>query len=642
MSDQYCNAQDNMDCYYNSKWRQINDLSYKKNSISNFSILQDRIDDELSNYIIDAEIGFNPNGKSSVICDNMVRFRESFYQRKSSSPLIKNLVAGINKINCIDTLAYMIKIMLYYGIPTIFSFGLTSNFKEPGIYLFGIGDYSIIADSKEDYSPQNSEIFDKFNAASHEMYKFITEEWGYNLSTKNKFVSNILEFDVLFSKVSYSNTDKNDPFKNNHSELFKTFLEKYDYQHFWETILGNLIHPDHYIFYQNPYLIKFIYIYLSKLNESNISIIKDYLVFCLVRYYGIYTPLKKELSSLLHYPQNEKLIFVDLFYHMFGYHLEEVYQQKHRNIEKEKIVNRMFNDMREYCINSFKRTNIFTNTTKEIAIQKLKHMQAIIGCQDYKIDLSGMGILDEDFYSNMAIINIYYLKNIAKLSNKKINKRYISINNDIFSFIINAYYDPSNNIIYIPTSIMDDVFLSSNEIFIGNYGSLGAVIGHEIMHCFDNYGAMFDQNGFLNNWWSEIDYQRFNAEIDKVKRHYETFSINNINVNPDLSMPENVADIGGLKISLRTFINKYMPDIDLRRKDHQKYIQHFFEKWVKTLRENTHPDLIEYALLYDSHPPSAIRVNAPFSHLIEYYQAFNVIPGNANYLDPKDRTVLMD
>ncbi len=273
----------------------------------------------------------------------------------------------------------------------------------------------------------------------------------------------------------------------------------------------------------------------------------------------------------------------------------------------------------------------------------------ILNRRDFYVDLNKLPVMSTDFYKNLVALDNFYYNNLLSYVSKPVNRFALSLNNDIFSFNVNAYYDPISNILFIPTSMLNDVFVSEDKEMIINYGSLGAIIGHEIMHCFDNYGAMFDHNGHLKNWWSVKDYEYFNTELEKVKHHYSNLSVNRIRLDGELSVGENIADILGLKLSLKTYISNYIPNYipnyiesGQNSQNTNKHLEKFFESWSNTLRSIDSNENLENSIKFEVHPPGIIRINAPFSHIKEYYDVYNVQKSHLNFLDPTFRTSIFD
>lgn len=645
-----CIPQNDLDCYYNGKWKRIHKLSNNMNSTNNFTDVQDKIDDEMVEFIIDAQYG------EDKIVDNIIRLRESYFNRTDGSDNLRHIVHLISKISNIPDLANMVYTMNTLGIDTFFVMGIMPHFRKPDVYTIAISEMVLTIDSKEIYDETSKELIKIYQDFLKKVYPYIKKNWGYNMSKYVDFVKNIILFEILFSKTKFLQSEIIDPVNIYHSLPYTSFLEKFDVSNFWKIILGKYLTPNDYVFYENPKYLAFLKLFLEKLTIDQLNMTKDYLVYALIKKYEPYTQISGALAKTLGRMDDELAIFTATFYNAFGYYLETIYEKKYHNSNKNEKIYQMFLQMKEYCGIFFQQTNFFTTDTKRHAIKKLNELDIIIGSQDYSIDLTQMPVLGNNLFDNLMLIDSFYFTRMTKLIGKQKNRRFLSINGDIFSFLVNAYYDPQSNIIFIPTSITHDTFFSMSNDIIRNYGSMGSIIAHEMMHCFDIYGAQFNHNGYLCNWWTDVDYHNFNIEIEKIKQHYSSLVFDGTQLDGSISISENMADIAGLKLSLRTYIKYYMPNINPKCLSNQekKHLQRFFESWAWVLLEldnhsdnnagnlNNNSNSFLDSLNFDVHSPNVVRINAPFSHMDEYYEIFDVRPHHGNYLDARLRAKFLD
>ena len=635
-----CIPQDNMDCYYNSLWRQSQTLPVGSPEINNFTIIQEQIDKYFYQMILQAEKGPDP------MWNKMVDMRDSYLERTDGSPILELIVACIKRINSVQTLGPVLNLLTWIGVPTLFTLGVGPNYQSPNVYIVCIGDVALTLESKEFYERSEREHLEAYASFLEEVYQLVSTQWSYNGSDLHTFVQHVLIFEIALSKISIGGN--RDPQTIFNSKKYEAFMETFDVQNFWREVLDLKQNENSYIMYENPELMTFIKNLL--LQTKDWSMVQDYLVLCLFRKVGIYTSIWQSFEKIMSVGPNSKQLFTDMMYDTFGYYLELIYE----TLSKDKITKskknktyEMFLNMKDYCLSVFKKSHAYSSKTRTEAIAKLQTLDIIIGKQAYRPDFELFPSVGKDFYHNLFSIKTFHLDQAFQMVGKPINRRCLSFDQSIFSFIVNAYYDAQLNLIYVPTSILNDVFLDVNKDDIYNYGSLGGILGHEMMHCFDNYGSMFDHKGHLNNWWAADDYRRFNKEISKVRDHYATFRINDRPLDSDGNTSENLSDIGGLKLSLRTYIQKYMPGsnsnsnskLSLKQKSH---LRTFFERWTQTLRSVEDPSLLEHTLKSDEHAPNIIRVNAPFAHLDEYHEVFDVGPQNQNYLEPALRSRILD
>ncbi|MFA7586847.1 MAG: M13 family metallopeptidase [Novosphingobium sp.] len=204
---------------------------------------------------------------------------------------------------------------------------------------------------------------------------------------------------------------------------------------------------------------------------------------------------------------------------------------------------------------------------------------------------------------------------------------------------VNAYYNPGFNEIVFPAAILQPPFFNLSADPAVNYGAIGAVIGHEIGHGFDDQGASSDGAGNLRDWWTEDDKARFETLQARLGAQYAKFcpfDEGKTCVNPALTMGENIGDIGGLSLAYRAYRlsldGKEAPVIGGFTGD-----QRFFLGWAQVWRSKTREALARQRLVTDPHSPPEYRVNGVVRNFDEWYKAFDVKPGDALYLAPKDR-----
>lgn len=160
-----------------------------------------------------------------------------------------------------------------------------------------------------------------------------------------------------------------------------------------------------------------------------------------------------------------------------------------------------------------------------------------------------------------------------------------------------------------------------------NLGGIGAVIGHELTHAFDNIGSRFDESGKLKNWWSEKDYEEFSKRSKDVMRYYSNIYFENgKHVNGELTVGENISDLGGMACVLDIANNLENPDY-----------RQLFENYAKIWRETSTEEMKEFLLNNDCHAPKKIRVNEVLSQFEEFYKTYNIKEGDKMYVKLQDR-----
>jgi putative endopeptidase len=272
-----------------------------------------------------------------------------------------------------------------------------------------------------------------------------------------------------------------------------------------------------------------------------------------------------------------------------------------------------------------------SNKTKLKALEKLNKFNVKIGFPDKWKDFTKLEINgNNEYYENFLEASRWKISyNLEKLY-KPVDKLewYMNAHN------INAYYSQTKNEIVFPAGILQEPFYSSQQSLAENLGGIGAIIGHEITHGFDDEGRLYDLDGNLNDWWSADDTKQFNEKSKLLEELFSGFSYYDINVNGKLTLGENIADLGGLIFSLKTIERLANPD------DKENQIKKLFEQWAKIWRCNITPDTLKNQLLTDPHSPSQLRVNAILSNIDEFYKIYQVKPEDKMYIAPERRCVI--
>ena len=202
---------------------------------------------------------------------------------------------------------------------------------------------------------------------------------------------------------------------------------------------------------------------------------------------------------------------------------------------------------------------------------------------------------------------------------------------------INAYYNPLNNEIVFPAAILQPPFFDPNADAAVNYGAIGAVIGHEIGHGFDDQGRKFGPDGSMRDWWTPTDAQVFNGRTARLIKEFSGFeALPGLHVNGANTIGENIGDLGGLNMAHEAYLlslkGKPAPVIDGLTGD-----QRFFLAYAQVWREKYREGSLREIVMSDVHSPARFRVNGPLPNIDAWYVAFDVKPGDKMYLIPEER-----
>ncbi len=195
--------------------------------------------------------------------------------------------------------------------------------------------------------------------------------------------------------------------------------------------------------------------------------------------------------------------------------------------------------------------------------------------------------------------------------------------------MVNAYYNPSSNLICFPAAILNVPFYSYEQTRSQNYGGIGAVIAHEISHAFDNNGAQFDEKGNMKNWWLESDYEQFKGYQKRMIEQFDGVEIYGGKVNGTLVVSENLADVGGLACA-----------IACAKEEEHCNLEELFINFGRVWANKSNQEYLEYLLKVDVHAPGKLRANIQCGNMDEFYEVFNVQEGDGMYI-PKDKRIVV-
>ncbi|MGB0896581.1 MAG: M13 family metallopeptidase [Flavobacteriaceae bacterium] len=276
-----------------------------------------------------------------------------------------------------------------------------------------------------------------------------------------------------------------------------------------------------------------------------------------------------------------------------------------------------------------------SDETKVKAVEKLKATTVKIGYPDDWKDYSALKITPENtYYQNMQNASAWSFKrNIDKL-NKPVDKSEWHMAPQT----VNAYFNPSYNEIVFPAAILQPPFYDYNADDAVNYGGIGAVIGHEISHSFDDSGARFDKDGNLNNWWTEEDATKFKALGDSLASQYSNIEVlPETKINGAFTLGENIGDLGGVNVAydaLQLHFNKEgKPDMI----DGYTAEQRFFMSWATVWRTKYRDEALKNRIKTDPHSPGMVRASQPLKNVEAFYEAFDIKEGDGMYLPENER-----
>lgn len=301
--------------------------------------------------------------------------------------------------------------------------------------------------------------------------------------------------------------------------------------------------------------------------------------------------------------------------------------------ESKRKVNEMVDNLREAYRLRIESLDWMSPETKQKALDKLASFNRKLGYPDKWKDYSALSISTDSYLANQYRCATFgYDRMIDKLG-KPVDKTEWNM----LPQTVNAYYSPVMNEIVFPAAIMQPPFFDPKADDAVNYGAIGAVIGHEFSHGFDDQGSKYDAKGNFNSWWTSDDRKKFEERTKVLVNQFNSYQVlDSVYINGELTLGENIADLAGLTVAY----DAYMISLKGKKKDKIAGFtpeQRFFIGFAQVWRGHARPEYIRNQVVTDPHSPQQFRVYGTLVNMPQFYQAFGVKKGDKMWLDDDKR-----
>ncbi|MDV3980345.1 endothelin-converting protein [Elizabethkingia anophelis] len=385
----------------------------------------------------------------------------------------------------------------------------------------------------------------------------------------------------------------------------------------------------------------------SFINQENLPLIKDYLKYRIIasnasnldqklddiqfNFYSKRMQGQQEQRSM----DKRGLSFVN---GIVGEAFGKLYVEKYFPAEAKAEMVVLVDYVKKAFASRIKKLDWMSSVTKEKALDKLNKFTVKVAYPDKWKDYSKLTLKSDadggSLYSNLQEISKWqYQKGLEKVG-KPVDKTEWGMTPQT----VNAYYSSSNNEIVFPAAILQPPFFNFKADAAVNFGGIGAVIGHEISHGFDDSGSRFDGDGNLNNWWTDEDRKKFEAATQKLGAQYDTYEpVKGSHVNGKFTMGENIGDLGGVNVAYEA-LQMYLKDKGNPGKiSDLTQDQRFFMSWATVWRTLSTDQYKVNQVKTDPHSPGEYRAFAPLVNVDAFHNAFDIKPGDKLYKKPEDR-----
>ncbi|KAA1259105.1 Neutral endopeptidase [Rubripirellula obstinata] len=449
----------------------------------------------------------------------------------------------------------------------------------------------------------------------------------------------VLEIETTLAKHQWSKTENRDPlatYNKTSKGDFETTMKAFDWSAYADA--AGLGEVDSFVVRQPSYFSA-----IGELASAvELDAVKNYLRFRVIDAYG--DSLSQEIekrhfafhgTAVSGITEQEPLWKrgVNTTGSVLGELVGQVYVEKHFRAEAKARMNELVSNLKTAFAERIETRDWMGEGTKKQALEKLSMFNTKIGYPDEWKDYSKLEIKSPLLAENLiAYAEFEHNRDLEKLGGPIDRNEW-----HMTPQTINAYYNPVMNEIVFPAAILQPPFFNMAADDAVNYGGIGAVIGHELSHGFDDKGSKYDGNGNLRMWWTPTDREEFDRRSKGLVDQYNEFEpISGNFVNGELTLGENIGDLGGLSVSYEAYRlslgGQEAPVIDGLTGD-QRFFLGWAQVWRRLYRE---PELLK-RLITDPHSPSEFRVNGIVRNMDAWYEAFNIKPDAPLYLAPEDR-----
>ena len=632
--------------YVNGKWLDNTEIPADRTRWGSFDELRKKTDEDVMK-ILNMAINDKtilPNSDQAKAINLYQSILDTISRNKLGITPIKEYLKRINQIQTKQDIVSLISELEPEVNLGFFGSYVSTDAKNSNRNVVYLGTGSLGLPDREYYVSDkldNIEKREKYKEHTAKMLQFIGENQNSSL---DKAIE-ILALETQMAKAMLDRVERRDRRKTYNPMSIKDLQEispMVNWKDYFEKV--GLKNIDSVIVTQPKYIEEFNKI----LSSSNIETCKDYMKWTLLR--GASSKLSTEIENtnfefygktltgaIKQRPADERAL--QTVNGMLGEAIGKLYVEKMFPPEAKQKAQTMISYVFKAFENRIDNLPWMTKSTKENAKQKLHKSRVKIGYPDKWKDYSKLHVKSvKDGATYFEISKQYALwnhqKNIDKL-NKPVDKEEWGMSPQT----VNAYYNPSNNEIVFPAAILQPPFYDYKADEAVNYGGIGAVIGHEISHGFDDSGSRYNAEGNLINWWSDEDLSQFTTLGSALADQYSQLQpIPGIYVDGKFTLGENIGDLGGVNAAydgLQIFFkeNKKPNLIDGYTPE-----QRFFISWATIWRSKMRDEAIKNQVKTDPHSPGMYRAYVPLQNVQSFYDAFNIKPTDAMYL-PEDKRV---
>lgn len=624
--DKSVKPQDDFFTYANGEWLKKNPIPNDQASWGTFSVMVENNRKRIHEMLIQASQ--DKNAKPGSIEQKVGDFYYSGMDVESINKLgVKPLQPEFDKINSISNLSELEDVIIHLhnlGVGAIFGLSSMQDFKDSTKVIAAVEQGGLSLPNRDYYLKKDA----KFEKIREELIKHITKTFmltGVAEKQAKEKAALIMRLETSLAEASLTQVELRDPAAIYHIMDLKQ-LDKLTPHFSWPKYLTSMGLND--LDSLNMGMPKFMQAVDKAFTEYSLDDWKVYLSWHLLSSAAPYLSkpfveqnfsMVKVLTGIEDLPARWKRV-VGAEGGLLGFAVGELFVEKYFSASAKQEVLDIITNIRKVLKEDLAKLSWMTPETRQEALKKLELIEDRVGYPDKWRD-----------YSSLKIDRGPYILNVLRASEflvhydlNKVGKPVDRTEWEMTPQTINAYYHPSLNSINIPMGILSSPFFDPNATAAINYGAIGAVIGHEITHGFDDQGAKFDARGNLHNWWKKEDLDKFQKATECIVEQFSKYMVNgNMPLKGKLVVGEATADLGGLNIAYRAYTrsSNYKNAKDV---DGFTPLQQFFISYAHTWTNNMRPERAMQLVVSDPHPPAKYRVNGTLANMPAFQKAFDI------------------
>lgn len=625
--------------YANGTWLKNNPVPSTESRWGNFNLVAERNENILREIVEGlAKTPQKPNTIENKIATFYKSFIDTIKRKKEGINPSIQYFNRINNINNVHQLFEVIAELHRKGISALFRFGVSQDAKNSQVYIPYFSQGGLGLPDKDFYFKTDEKSVQIRKEYTNYITKVLKAFGKENVETSAKL---ILKIESDLASSSMNRLERRDPDKQYNKYKSEEFFNEFASLPLRNYADRTLIGPFDELIVSQPNFFRNLN---TLINSYSLEDWKLYLGWSFMNStLSLYSPELEQLkfsfyATVLSGTKEQKPLWKRAnaaCNASVGEMLGQLFVKRTFSPNAKVQVNTMVKNISNAFEERIKNLAWMSNETKTKAIEKLYTITPKFGYPDKWTDFNSLRITNNSYFENVAAANEFDYTEMINKMGKPIDKNKWGM----LPQTVNAYYNPINNEIVFPAAILQAPFFSENADPALNYGAIGAVIGHEITHGFDDNGSKYDAKGNLNSWWTESDRKQFDARTNVLVEQFNKYKVgDSLNVNGKLTLGENIADLGGLSIAFDAFklFLKQNPSENIV-KDGFTPEQRFFIGFAQLWKNNARPEAIRQLILTDTHSPGEFRVKGPLSNMPTFYNAFDVKEGDEMFINDSNR-----